>query len=85
MAAILTDVIFKYKILNDNFHILIRISLKFVPKGPIDYKPALIQVMAWHRTGNKQLSEPMTAYFAVTYLHYSCQYHMLNLYKEIYF
>ena len=33
------------------FCILIRISLKFVPKGPIDNKPALFQAMAWRRIG----------------------------------
>ena len=40
------------------FCILIQISLKFVPKSPIDNKPALIQVMAWHQAGNKPLPEP---------------------------
>ena len=29
---------------------IIQISLKFVPKGPIDNKPALVQIMAWHWT-----------------------------------
>ena len=29
-----------------------------VPKGLIDKKSALIQVMAWHQTGNKPLPEP---------------------------
>ena len=35
------------------------ILLKFVPKGLIDNKPVLVQVMAWRRTGDKPLSEPM--------------------------
>ena len=39
--------------------ILINISLKCVPKGPINNIPALVQIMAWHRPGNKPLSEPM--------------------------
>ena len=30
-----------------------------VPKGQIDNKPALVQVMAWHRTGDKPLPESM--------------------------
>ena len=34
-------------------------SLKFVPKGPINNIPALVQKMAWRRPGNKPLSEPM--------------------------
>ena len=38
---------------------LIDISLKFVPKGPVDNIPALVQIMAWRRPGDKSLSEPM--------------------------
>ena len=33
-----------------------QISQKFVPKDPIDSKSALVQVMAWHWTGNKSIS-----------------------------
>ena len=44
---------------NEKSCILIRISLKFVPKRPIDKKTALVQVMAWRRTGDKPLPEPM--------------------------
>ena len=36
------DDIFKYISMNKKFCILIKISLKFVPKGPIDNNPALI-------------------------------------------
>ena len=36
-----------------------KISLKFVPKGPINNIPALLQKMAWRRPGDKPLSEPM--------------------------
>ena len=35
------------------------IALKFVLKGPINNIPLLVQIMAWHRPGDKQLSEPM--------------------------
>ena len=38
--------------------ILFKISLKFV-KIPIDSIPALVQIMAWCRPGDKPLSEPM--------------------------
>ena len=41
------------------FKILFKISLKFVPTGPIDDKPALVQIMACRRAGDKPLSEPM--------------------------
>ena len=51
--------IFKLIFLNENVLILIKISLKFVPIGPINNIPALVQVMAWRRPGGKPLSEPM--------------------------
>ena len=31
--------------------------------GPIDNIPALVQVMAWHQSGDKPLSEPMMFFF----------------------
>ena len=40
---------------------MIKISLKFVPKGPINNIPSLVQIMAWRRPGDKPLSEPMMA------------------------
>ena len=46
-----------------NFFITIRISLKFVLKGPIHNKAALVQVMAWRWTGDKPLPEPMLTQF----------------------
>ena len=36
---------------------MIKISLKFVPKCPINNIPALVQIMAWRRPGDKPLSE----------------------------
>ena len=33
--------------------------LKFVPKGAINNIPALVQIMAWRRSGDKPLSEPI--------------------------
>ena len=53
------DDIFKCISLNENASIVIKISLKFVPKGPINNIPALVQIMAWRRPGDKPLSEPM--------------------------
>ena len=50
--------IFKCIFLNENVSIAIRISLKFVPKGPINNIPALVQIMAWRWSGNKPLYEP---------------------------
>ena len=48
---------------NENCCILIKISLKYVIKGPIDNIAALVQIMAWRRTGDKPLSEVMMAEF----------------------
>ena len=53
------DDIFKWIFLNENVWISINISLKFVPRGPINNIPTLVQVMAWRRSGDKPLSEPM--------------------------
>ena len=53
------DDIFKYIFLNENVWIPIKISLKFVPKGRMNNIPALVQMMAWRRPGDKPLSEPM--------------------------
>ena len=51
--------IFKCIFLNENASISIKISLKFVSKGPINNIPAFVQIMAWCRPGDKPLSEPM--------------------------
>ena len=48
--------------------ILIQISLKLVPRGPIDNKPSLVQVMVWRRTGDKPLPEPMMVQFTDAYM-----------------
>ena len=53
------DDIFKCIFFIENVWISIKISLKFVPKGPINNIPALVQIMAWRRPGDKTLSEPM--------------------------
>ena len=53
------DDIFKCIFLNENVLISLKISLKFVHKGPINNIPALVQEMAWRRPGDKPLSEAM--------------------------
>ena len=52
--------------LNENVWVLLQISLRFVPKGPINNMLALVQIMAcrlvimaWRRPGDKPLSGPM--------------------------
>ena len=53
----LADDIFICILLNENVRILLDISLKFVQINNI---PALVQIMAWRRPGDKPLSETMT-------------------------
>ena len=53
------DDTFKRIFVNENVRISIKISLNFVPKGPINNIPALVQIMAWRRSGDKPLSESM--------------------------
>ena len=53
------DGIFKCFFFKENVSIAIKISLKFVLKGTINNIPALVQIMAWRRPGDKPLSEPM--------------------------
>ena len=63
----ITDDIFK-SMINESVWISMTISLKFVPKGPIDNKSALVQVVAWHRTGEKPLPESMLTQFTDAYI-----------------
>ena len=59
------DDTFKGIFLNENVRVSIKISLKFVLKGSINNNPALIQIMAWRRSGDKPLSEPMIVYWRI--------------------
>ena len=71
MAAVLADDVFNCIFLNENDRIQIQFSLKYVPRIPIDNKPALVQLMAWRRIGNKPLSEPILIRFNDAYMrHY---------------
>ena len=36
-----------------------KISLKLIPKGPINNIPASVHILAWRQSGDKPLSEPM--------------------------
>ena len=62
------DDIFKCIFVNENVWIPNKISPKFGPKCATNNIPALVQIMAWRRPGDKPLSEPM----------------MVNLPKHIY-
>ena len=59
VAAVSQTTLSKRISLNEIVRISIKVSLKFVPKGPFNNNPALVQIMAWRRSGNKPLSESM--------------------------
>ena len=61
MADIFADNIFKCIFVNENVGIFIKISLKSVLYGPINNKPTLVQIMAWHQAGDEPLSESLMA------------------------
>ena len=64
----MVDDIFKSIFMNEKFCISIQKSLKFVPKGTVDNKSALVQVMVWCQTDNNPLPEPMFTQLADTYM-----------------
>ena len=49
------DDIFRCIFLNENLWI----SLNFIPKSPINNIPVLVPILAWRRSRDKPLSEPM--------------------------
>ena len=51
----------------ENCRILIQSARKIVPTGPINNTSALVQIMAWRRTGEKPLFEPIMTYFSDVY------------------
>ena len=61
------DNILGYIFVNGMFCILIKMSLKDVPKAPIDKFLAWVQIMAWCRKGFKPLSEPLLIRFINAY------------------
>ena len=68
MAAIFADYIFQCIFLNENDRIPIQISLKFVPRSPIDNKAAFDQIMAWCQKDDKPLFEQVLNRFTEAYM-----------------
>ena len=66
-----SDDILKWIFLNENIWISIQISLKLVSRYPINSIPALVQIMAWRRPGDKPLSVPMMLVYGSIYMHHS--------------
>ena len=70
-GRLLADDILKCNFLNKNVRISIKISVKYVPKGRINYILALVQIMTSSQPGDKPLSEPMMTYCADAYMCHS--------------
>ena len=75
--------IFKHLFMVENAIILIEISLKFILKGPINNKSALVQVMTWRWAGAKPSLEPMASQFAGSYMQHSGEMSYMNNFKNI--
>ena len=56
-GCLFADNNFRCIFVNEKFCFLVIILLKFVLKGPIDNDRTLVQIMAWHRIGDKTLSQ----------------------------
>ena len=65
------DDIFNSVVLSENCSILIQISLKYVPKGPINNKLAWVRIMHWSRSEDKPLSQPRIAWFGDEYVRHA--------------
>ena len=67
------DDILKPILLIENWCLSIKISMTCIPKVPLDSEPALVQIMAWRRSGAMPLSEPETVMtpFADAYMRHS--------------
>ena len=74
MATIFRDDIIKFIFLNENEWISMKISLKFVPKGPISNIPALVKIMAWSRSDILQWEE--------SHSQPRCQYRIEHEYRQ---
>ena len=70
----------------EKFHLILN-SLRFVHEGKINnYKSALVQVMAWHQTGDKQLCDPMmTPVHWCIYIYISRQVYLTNTWYSVIF
>ena len=68
MAVILADDIFKGIFVNEDDRILLQISLKIVPRRPIDNKWELVQVITCRQIGDQSLPEPMMTQFTDAYM-----------------
>ena len=73
----------KFIFLYKKCFILIEISLKLVSIGPINKKPALLWIMASHRTGDKLLSDCLNQRLSGLFTHlYVTRYRCVEIRKQ---
>ena len=70
MAAILQTTFSNAFFLMETFEFQIQFLFKRFPYGQIDKMSALVQMVAWSRTGDKALSDPMMTQFTDEYMHH---------------
>ena len=85
MVAILADDSFKGIFLNESDRIPIQISLKFVPRSPIEDKSELVQLMAWHRTGDNASHYPNQCWASSLTHIYGTRWRWVNLLTTVVF
>ena len=81
MAIFFSDDTLKFILMNKNLWIETKIPLQFIPKGPINNIPAMVQIMACRRPGAKPLSKPMVVRLS-TYICYSKDAHSPQKYSQ---
>ena len=59
------DEILKCFFINEKYHIFIQISLRFIPKGPINNMPSMVQIMPWRHSDDNQLSDDSVVYWYI--------------------
>ena len=69
--------------MNENAWISIEILSKFVPGGPINYIPALVQISTWRLPGDKPSFVPMMAQVIDTYMRHSASM-IMSQYSSMY-
>ena len=77
------DDIFKCIQFIENHCVLIQISCKYPSNGLINNTLALVQIMAWRRTGDKPLSEPMMVRFPDTCMRHRASITCYNTPQEL--
>ena len=58
--------------------LFIKISPKYVPKDPINYKLTVVPVLAWRQESDNSPPIPMMSHFTDTYMHHQAQWGLIE-------